>query len=237
MVEIEFTCDEEYYGKIPEPIPASKFKPGWYKELENGEGEHNTWGNVQNCIPFFDAITTGWIIPVQTDMKVEARADDMRMRVDAELPEAAMGSRSDDVLGDVGLRKFDGFPIALSNLWRMNVPDGYSVMIRHPMNRGSKLFRTFDAIVDVDKYNATVNGSAMWLAGEWEGEIKAGTPMYHVMPFKRDSVITDGIIRSSTEEEAKFGENYAKMKRDGDGNYKTEYWTPKIGSRVVERED
>jgi hypothetical protein len=44
--EIEFVCPEKYYGIIPEPEPAHKHLPDWYKHLspdlsDGGDGDVN----------------------------------------------------------------------------------------------------------------------------------------------------------------------------------------------------
>ena len=74
MTDIIFTKTFE----IPEdyfPKPADKYVPDWYKNLESyigGEkkpsGEGQTTGTVKRCMPVFDAVTGGYIIPTYVDI-------------------------------------------------------------------------------------------------------------------------------------------------------------------------
>ena len=38
MIEIEFICPPELFGKIPEPAPAAKFMPDWFRNLPRDMG-------------------------------------------------------------------------------------------------------------------------------------------------------------------------------------------------------
>ena len=77
MQNIKFTnifeLPEEYY-----PKPADNFIPEWYKDLNSylnvkkePDGRGMTSGTAKRCMPIFDAITGGYIIPTYVDVWVK----------------------------------------------------------------------------------------------------------------------------------------------------------------------
>ena len=53
---------------IAEPIPAKSCLPVWFKNLPAVANEDLSVKNnaltIKRCMPFIDALTTGWIIPL-----------------------------------------------------------------------------------------------------------------------------------------------------------------------------
>ena len=73
--------------------------------------------------------------------------------------------------------------------WRMNwyyeTPPGYSVLITHPMNRFDLPFYTMSGIVESDIWGLPVF-TAFFLQKDFIGVIPKGTPIFQIIPFKRD---------------------------------------------------
>jgi hypothetical protein len=68
----------------------------------------------------------------------------------------------------------------------LSLPKGYSCIIMHPLNRHDLPFLTLSGIVDAD--SMLHNGSIpFYIKEDFEGLIKAGTPILQVIPFKRES--------------------------------------------------
>ena len=65
---IEFLCRPEDLGVIAEPIPAKTALPSWLRKLPGVDRTNLTATNngltVKRCMPFLDAMTTGWLIPL-----------------------------------------------------------------------------------------------------------------------------------------------------------------------------
>ena len=74
--------------------------------------------------------------------------------------------------------------------WRMNwfyeTPPGYSVLITHPMNRFDLPFYTMSGIVESDIWGLPVF-TAFFLKRNFIGVIPKGTPIFQIIPIKRDS--------------------------------------------------
>ena len=74
--------------------------------------------------------------------------------------------------------------------WRMNwfyeTPPGYSVLITHPLNRPELPFQTMSGIVESDIWGLPVF-TAFFLKKGFQGVIPKGTPIFQIIPFKRDN--------------------------------------------------
>jgi len=91
---------------------------------------------------------------------------------------------------------------AWKSLFNIQTPKGYSILISHPHNRFDLPFTTLSGIVDSDMTMARGN-LPFFLKSGFEGIIPVGTPIYQVMPFKRenwqsehDKSITDIAIKN-----------------------------------------
>lgn len=67
---IKFSIRENYQG-LKKPVKASKAFPAWFKKLEryNVKGDLET-GTVKTCIPFIDAMSLGYIVPLWADLRI-----------------------------------------------------------------------------------------------------------------------------------------------------------------------
>lgn len=194
------------------PVPAKKSIPDWYKNLEsyvggtklpNGKGETNA--TIKRCMPVFDVMTAGYVIPLYTDIFVSQREDDItKIKYPYyEWPNYDTISFHDIIQAPTHPDS-NGFPYPkLLNPWGIKTPKGYSILITPPTHRESP-FSIFPAIVDTDNYNAPINFPFVLKDPSFEGLIPAGTPIAQIIPFKRDSWNMD------------FGnqEDYNKLEKD-----------------------
>ena len=59
--KIKFFCDPECQDVIPEPYPARKLMPDWYKKLPNftdGPDTNFEFKTLKRCPPFLDAMSS-----------------------------------------------------------------------------------------------------------------------------------------------------------------------------------
>src|SRR5688572_29959675 len=78
---IRFLCKPEDHGVIAEPVPAKTVLPDWFRKLPPVDKQQTSATNsgltIKRCMPFLDAMTTGWILPlaasVRLDIKDEGR--------------------------------------------------------------------------------------------------------------------------------------------------------------------
>lgn len=72
---IEFLCRPEDKGVIAEPVRAKTVLPAWFKQLPGINKAQVTATNdgltVKRCMPFLDAMSTGWILPLAATVRLE----------------------------------------------------------------------------------------------------------------------------------------------------------------------
>src|SRR4051812_4461485 len=96
---IEFQCPPQLVEHLPHPQPASRFVPEWLRQMPTHAGpapaanessapaapaprdSHETppaplpTPTVKNCMPFLEAITCGYILPLPVDISFAMQAD------------------------------------------------------------------------------------------------------------------------------------------------------------------
>lgn len=95
-------------------------------------------------------------------------------------------------VGDLcDLQKFSLGKVLLkfTNPWIIETTPGYSCYFKNPANSWKHECELIEAVVDTDTYYNAINFPYIW-TGSKEGEfiIPRGTPLVHVIPFKRTEV-------------------------------------------------
>jgi hypothetical protein len=190
---IEFMAVENSGQGCVKPIPATKEIPEWYRKLpalrflrRNSTKQDFT---VKKCIPILDAFTTGYylVTTYDSDWYIDSEGN-YECKCDAKLVEG--GSKPitmhpweqirDIELGGI----YDEYAYKFSNPYLIKTPPGYSCIFTHPFNQISP-FLTLTGVVDTDMHPLAVQFPFLMLKN-WEGRIKAGTPIVQIIPFKRD---------------------------------------------------
>lgn len=197
-MKIKFTAEDPHMWEVAlKPIPASQTIPEWWKSMtpynqtpDNPDGTklivENTVPNItfKKCTPMLDALTSGYILPLWSDVQVrqvggEARVTWKTKRNVFEIH--GMSSRH--------INPPEGYTrqvLKYMNPWIPRTPKGYSVMITQPFGRIDNPFYAIPAIIDSDSSSLEVL-PPMWIKEGFEGIIEKGTPMVQITPFKRDS--------------------------------------------------
>ncbi|UBF22055.1 hypothetical protein HRTV-15_gp36 [Halorubrum virus HRTV-15] len=235
---IEFVTDEELYGAIPEPIPANKVLPDWYKQLgqfidlEGGSTNEKTRvgaSTVKRCAPFMEAMTMGWIIPLAGEVSI--LAEDGYVQYDWGFHKALIDSHEMAQVGGDMFPNSDWPILKFLNYWCIKAPEGYSLLVTSPFNRIEPRFQSFTGIVDVDRYFNNINAPFMWTGGDYDGVLEAGTPIVQVIPFKRDGIISDARVRPMTDSEELTQKRVQNSLNSHESKYREEWWVHKKGSR------
>jgi hypothetical protein len=187
-----FGIEEEYH-----PKPAFNYLPEWYQKQQsymNNKKEIFTEGagsqTIKKCMPVFDALTAGYIIPTYGDVYVRQESGVLDGK-EVKAPYFSWSNfKSIEIHSEAQVNNYPkstgfGAPKWL-NPWSIKVPKGYSVLFLPPMHNSNKIFEVMEGIVDCDEYIAPVNFPFYLLNTEFEGLIPAGTPLVQVIPFKRD---------------------------------------------------
>ena len=74
---IEFLCRPEDKGVIAQPVPAKSALPAWFRQVPGVDtsqvGATNNGLTVKRCMPFLDALSAGWIIPLAATVRLEIK--------------------------------------------------------------------------------------------------------------------------------------------------------------------
>lgn len=204
---IEFLCISDDLGVIPEPTPAGKHIPDWYKAIKpKAEGHRDHFGGpaltAKKCMPMVDAMTLGFIIPLFGDVNI-------RTNKTGALIESSKNPLGDVVqfhdisqLGGKTSPTYPGPAIKFINRWVIKTAPGWSSLFIPPVNHLDPRFTCLSGLVETDNYPKQVNFPAVWHLPEYDGVIKAGTPLVTIIPIFRGTMPTDAINRSLNESES-----------------------------------
>jgi hypothetical protein len=190
---IIFRCPPELEGILPRPIPAVRGLPDWFKALPqqaSGQAAGDRLFTIKKCPPVIDAMTYGFLMPLACDVTIR----DGEFSWDRDVPAAiANYPRSPIDFHDpaqvAGTPFFDEdrFVIKFNSFWTIELPEGYSLLVMHPVNRLDLPFVTLTGLVDADRYRDNfINFPARWRDPGFNGVLPKGTPLAQVIPVKRE---------------------------------------------------
>ena len=189
MPLIEFATQLDFHGI---PVPAKKHIPEWYKKmplytdgktvLKTQSIEEQTY---KRCVPFLDSLTTGYIAELWCDLVVTKKdnAQQISFRTEGNPP-----VKIRDISGTITLPvpvKHSPVRYIWSVPYCIKTPKNYSSLIVQPLNRNDLPFTTLSAIVDTDEV-MYAGGIPFFLHEDFEGVIEKGTPIFQIIPFRRE---------------------------------------------------
>ena len=188
--------------KDAHPLPIKKLIPDWYKKLSADKD------TVKNCMPFLDTLTTGYALPLTSDLIVKfnhIETDDTIVRCPHEASVRFAVENNLNVavnpLETVHPRwQLEGSPLLNKNRnqtiqkiiwpWTIKTSPGYSCLFLPPMNNRDDRFEILSGIVDTDKYPLEINFPFVLNGDKYQRldtKIKKGTIFAQCIPFKRES--------------------------------------------------
>jgi hypothetical protein len=180
------------------PTGSISVIPEWYKDLAgykhgtshsleylnpiNDRGSDGSDVSTKLCLPFMDAMTSGYMYLLEDDVDVTidengkptvswnnlSNVMDIRPQVDMAIPEECHPIQ---------------FGVKMS--WYWETPKNYSTLITHPLNRPDLPFYVPSAIVDSDIW-ALPAFIPFFIKRNFIGRIKRGTPIFQMIPIKRE---------------------------------------------------
>lgn len=183
----------------PEPHPSSRSVPEWYKKQPGIISEKEeasikqgaSTSTVKRCMPIFDAMTAGYIIPMPCDIYIDATNP---QKIEWSVP-LAMKQFGMDMVSSHSKEQYSHYPIDTNKyhqdlfrimpFWSVKTEPGYSCLFINPIHQDSAPFWTFGGIIDTDKF-ITDGHISMLVEKNFKGVIKQGTPFTQVIPFKRE---------------------------------------------------
>lgn len=224
---------------IPKPKPARLYHPDWYASMPafhegvwqiGREKEDEPYGNasmtLKMCTPVSDALNSGYIQEAWQDIYISF---DKNNSEEADyvlpMPEPSMISKRDMPSFPTG---DDFYPIefVFHPPWTPQTPKGWSTLYTHPQNRPDLPFWFPSGIVDTDRFTHTCEKSNMpfYVKKSFtSGIIPKGTPLYQMIPVKRES------WKSSEEvfDEIKQKKICLEPHKNFWGGYKKNFWQKK----------
>ena len=221
----------KYFSILEKPITAKKKIPSWYKNIESYPRGKIEGGSVKKCVPFLDALTSGYYIvnnfEIYISWKIPGKELNFRynQNIDQSIPNN-IGSGIKDHLpwqipSDFYNEEEIKHPLKFDSPWVVRTPKNYSCMFLNPPNTPSPI-RLIEGIVDTDEYNLNINFPFVLKNFEKEVIIPLGQPISWVVPFKRESWKMEIYDYDGFNEEDNV--NYFKYYLD---NYKKLTWSKK----------
>lgn len=229
--EIEFLCLEEDYGIIPEPYPARKFMPEWYKALPPKINRENKFNNstIKRCAPVLDAMTMGYIIPLVADVEFVTNDDASGVSYRWEFSKPMVENHSQEQISTPKTPhpQTPKPPMKFLNWWAIKVPPGYSVLFVPPLNRQDPRFTCISGLVDCDGYFEFINFPFFFHEKNYTGLIEAGTPLVQAIPIKRDGILSKEKIRKFEKTDHENLKRTRKSRQVHPSIYRDKIWSRK----------
>lgn len=227
------------WGDMPlehAPVPASKMIPEWYRKMptyhgskvvdqRNNPDKDEVNGTVKRCMPFFDALTAGYIIRLPADLNVRLEDDGSHWFEWASSSNVIQFHPVKQIPNYPGQEKREQSYPKFFHPWIVKTPPGYSSFFTTPVHRDLP-FKTLEGVVDTDVYDDVILFPFVFNDDKFEGIIPAGTPIVQVIPFKREHWVsetlplTEGVLRM-------MAVSVNKIRSLFNDGYKTFFWQRK----------
>ena len=204
VVEDKQTQEKKYkIGLEHPPRPSKNFIPESYKKLDSYTNNDLRKATIKKCMPFLDALTSGYIIPFFQDYLITMDYVEKKWNVQSPFTNPCPHSSVQLPKGYVSdfLRDKE-IPIGLfENKWVIKTPPGYSCLFIHPMNTPKINFEIISGVVDTDTYEDIILFPYYFKRYDSEDKkavqmhIKLGNPMVQIIPFKRESWSSSSVVK------------------------------------------
>ena len=226
---IEFLCRPQDKGVIAEPLPAKACLPDWFRRIPAVDKDHLTPTSngitIKRCMPFMDALSAGWIIPLAATVRLEVKDNGRTVNAGWEFDREMVSHHAPHQVA--GNPREPRPPCKFHNHWTIRTAPGWSCLFVPPLNRPHPVFEVVAGIVDTDRYHAVIHFPFFATAEDGVHVLDKGTPIVQVIPFQRGDFQMEAVIRSETAEEGEIREKITRSTKAGDGWYRKEARTPR----------
>jgi hypothetical protein len=210
---IRFLCEPKDEGVIAPPVPARSYLPDWFRKLPAitpaQVSPTDTGLTVKRCMPFLDAMTTGWIITLPATLRMEIADSGKTVNTGWDFDRPLTSNHG---MHQVKGNPYGGLPpCKFHNFWTIITPPGWSCLFINPLNRPNGLFEVAAGIVDTDTYRSPVHFPFFATGPDGLHTIAKGSPIVQVIPFRRDAAEITAEIRAERPDER---EDRVKVQRN-----------------------
>jgi hypothetical protein len=182
-------------------------------------------------MPFLDAMSVGWILPLAADVQISSSGDEGLSHVDYKWnfykPIIENHSQEQISTKEKPNPLVPRPPIKFRNYWAIKAKPGWSVLFMPPLNRPDPRFTCMSGIVDCDGYFEFVNFPFTFNQPNFTGIIEAGTPLVQIIPLKRDMLPKEVPIRKFTIKDVSRLQQTRKKRSSHESHYKDVVWSKK----------
>lgn len=210
--------DEGVWNLRPRPYPAVKNLPTWWKDMPIYSSEENRYNldpapavTVKKCLPTLDMLGGGYYVPLWADVFVTQKDG---------LPYIKWNTVT-DIFSAWPSQQVNSFEIGdgysklvFKNIhgWTIKTPPGWSCLFVHPAAYPNLPFKVIPGIVDTDVLDFEINTPFVVKEG-FTGIIEKGTPMFQVIPFKREGWKSEFSVKKPNEHFFDRERLYSKIHR------------------------
>jgi hypothetical protein len=184
-----YPSSKEVETFVPKPKPAKYYLPEWYKKIRTAGKKMEFYNgqmtnkSLKSCVPYLDALSSGYIQETWCDIYFKWNDGNFEYNYSSNPQIIGHRDRVSSKIND------SFYPLELE--WRVpwipKAKRGYSILFTQPLNRNDLPFVNADGIIDSDNfYHSSISKYAFYLYKNFEGIIPAGTPMFQMIPIKRD---------------------------------------------------
>ena len=193
-MKIEFyPSSKEVELLVPPPKPAANYIPEWYKKVPKfsgkkveikEDGPYIAGPNIKSCMPFLDSMMNGYIQETWQDISINYKEEKVIATYPA-IPQIIDTRKEVNTPID---GRFYNNEFVWKAPWMPKLPKGWSMLFTHPLNNMDLPFQTVSGIIDADVfYHIPFGNFPFYIRSDFSGLIPAGTPMYQMIPIKRES--------------------------------------------------
>lgn len=222
-MKVNFSCEKQLVGVIPEPVNSLRAAPEYFRKIKPQSDSHPGSGTVKRCVPFLDALSSGFIIPFWSDVYVLARNGELSIDFPPNFPaQESLGSHPIIQIPNHPLahKPYGDMALKFINPWVIETDPGVSCIFTSPFNHMETRFKILDGIVDTDTYYNSINFPFIWTGGDGEFIIQRGTPLVQVIPFRRETFELEFSVTDSEKMQKVVGTLGTKLKN----GYREEFW-------------
>ncbi|MGL4241751.1 MAG: DUF6065 family protein [Beijerinckiaceae bacterium] len=222
--KIIFRCAPEDEGVIAPPVLAKTVIPEWFRKLPPVDPARvsatDNGLTVKRCMPFLDAMTTGWIIPAAATIRLEIRDEGRTVNAGWEFDKVMVSNHHAYQIA--GNPQEPRPPCKLHNYWTIETPPGWSCLFVPPLNRPNPIVSVLAGVVDTDTYTSLIHFPFVATAPDGVHVVEKGTPLVQVIPFRRDAATIDCDIRAETADEIAARTKILRHTQAAEGWYRKE---------------
>lgn len=192
---INFHAALEGLEKICPILKSSKHLPEWWKKIDKNEGCNvlsgipSSPGSVKKCPAITDFILNGFIMNLWTDLYIDPTTyPDPTFEPALQYGPSITINVETSYSYRVPKHVVDEYPhtIKIQSPWLAETTKGYSIYVTDPFYHFNKDFKIVPGIVDTDVYNIIT--LQVMLKRSKPFVIPFGTPIAHILPFKREKL-------------------------------------------------